>query len=655
MIEFKNGGCLLQYGVDELPELGGRVACIDLETTSFDSTKKSVNPWHDCWVLGVAIRVDDGPAYYVPVNHAFSMSHNYPQDSVQAWLIRVLDKCEVWVNHNIKYDMQVLRNAFRINHPIKKYCTLDLAKMIDSDRMSNALDSLSHDWLHEDISKYNDVFAPYLVKNQDYGLIPMDLMAEYACQDVITESRLWKYIVANMPEESLQLMETSSALIECLADIESNGMRIDPNELVKQELLALNEMCNLQSEIFDITGLHIEPHTAAGCQELLCNYYGFPVVEWSDAVPRKPSFDKEALEKYRALPNVRAEHNEMIDRLLRYRRLQSFTSVFTKQYRALHVNGYLHGFFNPTVRTGRMSMSKPNMQQLMMEARKLIIPNDDGYIVSCDYSSIEYRMIAHYCNNPATIKAFAADAYMDYHEFVAEMCSVTRKPAKTLNFLMGYGGGKKRLVQGLMQIPDLMAGIIEELNQAEELTAADREQLFKLKGTAMAEGIYKIYHRELPELRQVSKQAMNRIYERGYVVNKYGRRRHLPVKAAYRAFNTVCQGSSADMMKECLVKLWKWLRVEFPTVELIGVVHDEVVLRVPKDVMSDYLLDAICFILEDIAVELRVPIRTSIGYSDVNWYEASEGDETRMFDRAEFAKVIKGYIADSMLPTLTLK
>ena len=650
MIEFKsNGGRLLENGVDELPKLSGNIAFLDLETTSFDSTKKSTNPWHDCWVLGVAVRVDDGPAYYVPVNHAYKQASNYSQEEVQVWLINVLSSCEVWVNHNIKYDMQVLHNSLGIQHAIKKYCTLDLAKMIDSDRMSFSLDALSHDWLYEDISKYEHAFTPYLKDNKDYGLIPMDLMAEYACQDVITESRLWKYIVENMPEESLTLMETSSALIECLADIEHNGMRVDPEALVREELIALNEMCNIQSEIFELTGLHIEPHTAAGCQELLCNYYGFPIVEWSDSTPPKPSFDKEALEKYRALPNVRQEHNEMIDRLLRYRRLQSFTSVFTKQYRILHVNGYLHGFFNPTVRTGRMSMSKPNMQQLMEEARKLIIPDDDdddqyGYIIACDYSSIEYRTISHYCANPKVIAAYAADPWMDYHAFVAELCTVTRKPAKTLNFLMGYGGGKKRLVQGLMQIPELMAAIIDELNQADELSAADREHLFKLKGTALAEGIFNIYHRELPELRQVSKQAMNRIYERGYVVNKYGRRRHLPVKAAYRAFNTVCQGTAADMMKERLVALWKWLAVEFPFVKLIGVVHDEVVLRARRCDMCDYLLDAICFILEDISVELRVPIRTSIGYSDINWYEASENDNERKFDRVAFRSEIQGYI-----------
>lgn len=627
-ITFSNGGILVE-DESELPDLRGKEMFLDMETTSFDKKFKSVNPWFKCWPLGIAIKVDSGSAYYVPLNHA--KGRNLDPHRVQKWLINVINNVEVWINHNVKYDAQVLSVSFGVDtSKLKKHCTLDLAKILDSDRYRHDLSTLSYDWLKEDITPFEEAFKPYLKGNQDYGLVPIDLMGEYACQDTMTEARLWKYIKARMPAECQRVCDTSSDLIDCFIDIEKNGMRINPTEVATKELIALNEMSTIQSKIKDIVGYTIEPHVNNDCFDVLCNHYGFPVLAWNES--GNPSFDKHTLASYKSLPGA---NNDLIDLMLAFRRLQTFTSVFTSKYRELHIDGLLHCSYKPTVRTGRMACAMPNMQQLMLEAKELIICNDDEVIIAADYSQIEFRIIAHYIQDAACIAAYQNDPWTDFHTWVKDMCHIHRTPAKTINFLMGYGGGKAKLIDSLIKVPELVHEIRTEIEHL-DMVESQKLELFTARAKQRANEVYTTYHDTLPGLKRTARQAMNRTLEVGYCRNIYGRRRHLAAKAAHKAFNAVCQGSAADLMKDRLVYLWRWLLSHYPEIKLIGVVHDEVILRGPRQLISEGLLDSICYILEDVDVALRVPIRTSLGLSDNNWLEASKTDTERKFCRKNF-------------------
>ena len=635
MIVFSNGGILLGQPGDVLPDLSGDELFLDVETTSFNEKIKALNPWHDCWVLGIAIKSDSGPSYYIPVNHADDR-YNWPAEQIRDWLLGVLSRHNVWINHNIKFDSQVLFACLGVTTNIKKYCTLDLSMLIDSDRFRHGLDALAKDWLNEDISKYEEAIKPYLNKNYDYGLIPPDICGEYACQDVETNRRLWKYIEQKMPNESRDVMEMSSRCVDTLTRIERNGMRVNVRQVAIEEITALNRMTNIMTEIAEEIGFTIQPTSSKDCYDYLCNHLGYPVLAWND--PKEdgtsnPKFDKNVLKSYKTYPNAPVR---VLDMMLEYRRLSMFTSMFCAPYRELQVDGLLHPSYRQTVRTGRMACSTPNMQQLMEEAKQLIIPGDGNAIISADYSQIEFRVIVHYIRDMTAIRAYAADPFTDFHMWVKQMCEVERDTAKTLNFMMGYGGGKKKLVKALSQQESLIAPItalVERMDISEE---ARREKFVEL---AIARGVdvYNLYHNTLPNLKPTSKQAEMRVYERGYCVNKYGRRRTLSQRAAWRAFNTVCQGTAADLMKERLVALEDYLAIVAPDLLLIGVVHDEVVLCGPAHYAENHhLLDSISYILETISVDLRVPIRTSVGVSTKNWYEASEASSNRAFEREGF-------------------
>jgi hypothetical protein len=156
MITFTNGGRLIE-DVSELPNLkGAKIVFADFETTSCNTHESSVNPWHNCWPAGIAVTTDDTPgAWYAPVSHAHGV--NLPEDTVIDWWCDIVSSCEMWSNHNIKYDAHVSANGWGILPECKLFCTLAHAKIIDSDRVMRGgygLDALSKSWLGEDINAY---------------------------------------------------------------------------------------------------------------------------------------------------------------------------------------------------------------------------------------------------------------------------------------------------------------------------------------------------------------------------------------------------------------------------------------------------------------------------------------------------------------------
>ena len=609
MIVFEHNGRLCM-SVDELPNLdGARFLYLDFETTSNDPSLKSINPWHSCYIAGICVTADDlEESWYIPVGH--NTGGNLPWEPVYEWLARTVNSCKVWVNHNVKYDMHVFSNNLGIPVTCEVYDTLTQAKIIDSDRHRYGLDHLSRDWLDRDISRHEDTMKPYLNKNQDYGWIPPDIMADYGCDDVITTRLLHKYIEANMPDESRGVAETENKVTMILYEIERSGMNIDVNQVKAEQLKTLHRMCQIDEELEVLLGYTINASSNDDCFDALCIRYGLPVIEWTDT--GNPSFDKNALKSYRQFPNA---PKDVLDLMLEYRRLSVYNGIFLTAYLELNIDGVLHADYNQTVRTGRMSCRRPNMQQLMEWAKMLIVPREGHIIVVADYSQIEYRLIVHYIQDADAIAAYHKDPDTDYHTWVAELCHIKRKPAKTVNFLMGYGGGKAKLLSALSVDADLIA----------DIDAKDEKEFAQL-AMMKAEQVYTDYHANLPSLRTTSRQAEQTCRSRGFVRNLYGRRRKLPADHARKAFNSLNQSSAADMMKERIVAL------RALGIELIGVVHDEVVITMPIEQYTDEMKRAIAGVLEKPSVFVRVPIRVSIGQSTKSWFEASKSSKPLPLD-----------------------
>lgn len=632
MIEFTNGGRLVET-VGELPHFDSvRVLYADFETTSHDPKKKSVNPWHDCWVAGLAVTVNDVfGAWYIPTRHVFGPC--LPEEIVIEWWFDLVNRAELWVNSNIKYDAHVSANALGVIPTCPLYDIITHMKIIDSDRALKGgygLDMLSKQILGEDISRYENALQPYLNKNKDYGRIPADICGEYACQDVITARRLHKFIEQTRPEDSASVAAIELELTGVLYGIERTGMCVDEIELAVEEIAVCNELITLDQRLARLVGRTINPISGDDCFDVLCNQYGLPVVAWTEEDDEdtgekqgNPSFNKHVWPVYLQHPYA---PKEIVQCIFEYRTLSHFRSLFLKQYQQLRfTDGRLHSDYNQCVSTGRMGCKKPNAQQLSKRAKKLIHPPPGFAFLSQDQSQIEFRVIADYIEAWPVINAYIDNPDTDFHEWVAESAGMARKPAKTMNFMMGYGGGKKKAVKTLKAVTSVIGNVkieVDRLVAEGAVMQQDALAVFDRMCESKAERVYDNYHATLPSLKSTAREAMEVCKARGYIRNRFGRRRHLPRDASHKAFNSLCQGFAADIQKERTVAMARAIRGT--PIQMVANVHDETLSQAPVEVLSDRRTQvAMSYLLERPNVEMRVPLRVSTGYSTQHWCEAS--------------------------------
>jgi DNA polymerase-1 len=574
---------------------------LDLETTSESEKLDSLNVWHHCKILGIAVTVDDDPtAYYVPLRHyGPNTFRNLPYEEVQRWLQDLLKKAKVWINHNIKYDAHVLLNEGYNLDGLELIDSMMLCKMAPKEeRFTYNLTDIMNEWFFKNIQPYEDRLHLHLKRGaKDYGLVPIDIMAPYSAVDVLSVRHIWKNLMSVMPAECTEVIELEKQVTPVLLGIENTGMMLDM-ELVQAHAQALPATLFLiEKELARLTKIEgLRPHTNADCKDLIIGKYGLPVIEWTDK--KQPSFGSDAILGYKAM---RPDLGDVFDWLLKYKELHKLFTGFTTPYQDLNVNGIVHPDYNQIVRTGRMSCRTPNMQQLSPEAKDYIKPSGpDRVLVDIDFSQIEYRLIAHYTKAEHVIKEYAENPKADYHQIIADICGINRKEAKTINFCLSYGGGRGKVIE-------ILSGIAEVIERCQGRNGIE----------VLGNNVYAKFHVAIPTLRPTTWQASKIMAQRGYVRTIMGRRRYLPRKVRFKSFNSCIQGSAADLFKAALVRVANELN---PEIKLIGCVHDSFLFDAPRG-MVESEVPKLVKIIEEIprSVKLRVPITAKAKSSDKNW------------------------------------
>jgi DNA polymerase-1 len=262
--------------------------------------------------------------------------------------------------------------------------------------------------------------------------------------------------------------------------------------------------------------------------------------------------------------------------------------------------GRIHSSFNQVVTaTGRLSSSNPNLQNIPVrsaegqEIRSAFIPGKGfDLLLSCDYSQIELRVLAHFSGDASLCEAFQNNE--DIHTRVAcevfevkpeDVDSDMRRAAKAVNFGVIYGQSAFGLSKQL--------GI-------------DQKEAQKF-----IDGYFATYS----SIRHYLESILDKCLEKGYVTTLFGRRRYFapgtirPVRtgnlnAAERmAINTVIQGTAADLMKQAMVKLMPLNQFR---ANLLMQIHDELVFEVTQE--DSAKLSA--YVVETMVLDqpLRVPL-----------------------------------------------
>lgn len=261
-------------------------------------------------------------------------------------------------------------------------------------------------------------------------------------------------------------------------------------------------------------------------------------------------------------------------------------------------DGRIHPSINTTrtddygTRSGRFSMSNPNLQQIPSKSRdkywgtmcrEPFIPLQDCWWAKLDYSQIEYRCLAHFASGEGAkelVQRYNEDPHTDYHQYIVELTGLTRSFAKKLNFGCMYGMG------------------IQHMSE------------FFNWGMDYAKEIMEIYHGNAPYIKTTMNTVATLAKGRGYIITLAGRRSRLvDTKKSYIMLNRLLQGSAADIMKKAMVDIYGSDVLNYITWHLT--VHDELNYSVPKTAKAVRALFTSKNLMEH-TYKLKVPVKAEL-------------------------------------------
>ncbi|MBI4304385.1 MAG: DNA polymerase I [Chloroflexi bacterium] len=573
-----------------------RSFAFDTETTGLNAMTAQL--------VGISLSPAPGEAYYIPVGHiVLDEIKQLPLDYVIDRLKPVLEDAELSKSgHNAKYDMTILaEHGMNVNN-----LTFDtmIAAYLLSEKALN-LKAMAFNWLNIEMTEITDLIGTG-AKQIPMSHVDIARAADYACADADMTQQLTEALDSKLREQKLWSLfaEVEMPLVPVLLHMERSGVLLD-TELLGQMSRRLGEqLLKLEADIYNHVGHQFNINSPQQLSAVLFQELRLPVSRKKKGVY---STGAEVLEELRSVHPV-------IELVLEYRQLAKLKSTYIDALPALTnpKTRRVHTSFNQTkTATGRLSSSDPNLQnipirgELGMEVRRAFIAKPGSYLLGGDYSQIDLRSLAHLSQDPGLLEAFKQDK--DIHAatasqlFGVDVSQVTpdmRRVAKTVNFGVIYGMSEYGL------------------EQATELTREESGQFIKA------------YFEKYPGVKRYLELTKQQARKEGYVQTILGRKRTIPEvnstnrmvrEAAERmAINMPVQGTSADIIKVAMIKLYREMLGRKLKSKMLLQVHDELVFEVPEEELG-----LMCQLVPEImstAIELSVPLKVDIK-SGRNWGE----------------------------------
>ena len=475
--------------------------------------------------------------------------------------------------------------------------------------------------LHElDIEMAGEVFDVQLVHylldaeaRHSLESIALSVLGYEPAGDAESAAALWQLyplMAAQLSDTGMRKLytEVELPLVDVLIGMEEEGVRIDVDALRDYSNRLSVERDSLEQQIYQLAGGTFNISSPKQLGEVL-----YERLNVTDKPPRTATKQYSTAED--VLLKLKDKH-PIIGLILEYRSLTKLIGTYLDSFPKLinPVTGRLHTVYNQTVTaTGRLSSSNPNLQNIPIrtergrEIRKAFVARDENYILlAADYSQIELRIIASLAGDRHMIEAFsnhydihAATAAKIYGLPMNEVTKDLRRNAKSVNFGIIYG--------------------ISAFGLSEQLGISRKE----------ASSLIDEYFAQYPDIKKYIDTNIAFAHEHGYAQTLLGRRRYLTDinsrNASARNFaernavNMPIQGTSADMIKIAMIRIYREFQRLGLKSKMILQVHDELVFDCYKPeeqqvraIVEDAMLNAL---------PLSIPIEVSIDAGS-NWLEA---------------------------------
>ena len=410
-------------------------------------------------------------------------------------------------------------------------------------------------------------------------------------------------------------------IIRILADMEEEGVMVDPLFLKKLAKKIDGELTTLTAAIYEEAGEEFNINSPRQLSHIL-----FDVLELATAGLRKTAKGGVVSTGAAELEKLKTAH-PIVLKILLYRELIKLKGTYVDVLPTL-VNASdfrIHTTFNQTTAsTGRLSSSNPNLQHIPIsktnpmsaygrEIRKSFIAPKGFLLCSFDYSQIELRVAAHMADDKKMIEAFQKG--LDIHSMTAasiyripleKVTSELRRAAKTLNFGILYGMGAMAFA---------------------ESTDMSREQAKKFIDD---------YFREFAGVKKYLESTKRFAETHGYVETFFGRRRYIPEinspnwqmkrEAERMAINMPIQGTATgDIVKMAMIAVDSWIckHGHKKDVRMILQVHDELVFEIRENEVSQYApqIKKTMECVADLKVPLVVDVKIGKSWGEQNAFE----------------------------------
>lgn len=499
-------------------------------------------------LVGISISWGKYHNYYIPSGHYFEEDQLSPK-TIRKYLKPIFgDKFKTIIGHNIKFDMHVLA---RIGISIETPNIFDtmVASWICDENSPNGLKENSQMVLGIKQEHFGNTLAT-VTKEQKalvglkasqkptFDLVSIENGSPYALDDAYYTWELYLYYLDRLGKEGMEKIyySTYPQFIRTLFNMEERGITVDVEKLTKMGVDMQKDLDDLEYEMLEIVGVHINLNSTAELSKVLFGYikepvdprddrdfryepektqktkvtkyekamkeyeievervktftFDFPIVSsTAKGAPQVTGDILEAMAKKEYKTKRKKEGIEFCKMLVQYKKLKKLKTAFVDGLlEQLYDDGKAHPSFNPVgTDSGRISCSAPNLMQLpnaneddKYQIRDCFIGSIDENtgerkdIISVDYSNLEVRVIAHFSKDPNLIHAF--EQGKDLHGNTAKMMFMLDCDANDVKKLYPDLRQQGKVIAFLLQYGGGAKTLCDDLNKDGELDKIASEQ-----------------------------------------------------------------------------------------------------------------------------------------------------------------------------------
>lgn len=434
--------------------------------------------------------------------------------------------------------------------------------------------------------------------------VPLDYApyVQYAALDPILTSLLFEAIYPMVMREAPKSYELELGVSWPCFAMERHGVRIDREYVAGYQQKLLSYITEVDAWCLQNYGIK-----NPGSDRQVIEALQREGLKWSKRTGGgNPSLDKDVLAELMPHPLAQAvfERRRAVRTsgtyLVNYLEMSEFDGLIHASINTIGgraTNPFEPGGKGPGVRTGRMSMSDPNLQNVPRRGeysstvRRGFVPSPGNAWVKADLDQIEMRTLAHLATDRGLREAFLTEgdffvnmARQIYNDETITKDDPRRDPTKNAMYALSYGAGAEKFAN--------TAGI--------EVTEAIA---FMQRVKALYPGIPQM-QREIENLAVKRRHAEGESYIRSPLTN----RKHVADPGReYALLNYEIQGMAGEVMKMKIIEADQAGLGDY----MLFPVHDEIDLDVPAELVDDVIV-TLRDIMNDDSI-LSVPVTASVG------------------------------------------